>query len=81
MLHDIGTCAREPVPDVAHIAVNGDTRAACAFDTPSLLGVSSTPPYLHDGSAPTLLDAVQRMPGAPNAANDLIALLEYLRSL
>jgi len=28
------------------------------FDTPSLLGAWSNPPYLHDGSAPTLAEAI-----------------------
>ena len=31
-------------------------RAGPVFDTPSLRGLHSTAPYLHNGSAPTLLD-------------------------
>jgi YVTN family beta-propeller protein len=82
LLHDVGTCVTSgPFPDVAHEDVDGDPRAACDFDTPSLSGVASTPPYLHDGSAPTLADAVARMPGAPSDAADVQALVEYLRSL
>jgi cytochrome c peroxidase len=44
-LHDVGT--GNPLEQ------NGS-----AFDTPSLRMVSSTAPYLHDGSAPTLLDVL-----------------------
>ena len=82
LLHDIGTCAANaPFPNVAHEDIDGHPRAACAFDTPSLNGIASTPPYLHDGSAPTVRDAVLRMPGVPSASQDLTALIEYVRSL
>jgi len=86
ILHDVGTCvAGGDFPDVAHEDIDGDGRAACAFDTPSLTGVASTPPYMHDGSAPTLKDAVDRMLAPSNAqgmsAADEAALVEYLRSL
>ncbi len=82
MLHDVGTCVTTGYPDVAHEDVDGHPRAACQFDTPSLNGVASTPPYLHDGSAATLPDAVLKMPMAPAAGSeDLAALVEYLRSL
>ena len=83
LLHDVGTCiVGGSFPDVAHADVAGHPRAPCAFDTPSLTGVASTPPYLHDGSAATLEDVVLRMPQAPAAGSpDLAALVEYLRSL
>jgi DNA-binding beta-propeller fold protein YncE len=50
MLHDVGT-----------ITPASGTRAGeplLGFDTPTLLGVWETPPYLHDGSAPTLRDVL-----------------------
>ncbi len=82
LLHDIGTCVTSgSFPDVAHQDVDGNPRAACDFDTPSLNGVASTPPYLHDGSAETLRDAVLEMPNAPTAPTELDALVEYLKSL
>ena len=83
LLHDVGTCVTSGVfPDVAHEDVAGHPRAACDFDTPSLNGIASTPPYLHDGSAATLSDATLKMPMAPAAGSaDLAALVEYLRSL
>lgn len=81
-LHDVGTCVKSgKFPDVAHDDIDGNPRSACDFDTPSLNGIASTPPYLHDGSAATLDDAVSAMPNAPKSAGDRKALVEYLRSL
>jgi YVTN family beta-propeller protein len=85
VLHDVGTCVTTGFPDVAHEDIDGHARAACMFDTPSLLGVASTPPYFHDGSAATISDAAQRMFAATGGGDlseeDLDALVEYLRSL
>jgi len=83
LLHDVGTCVTTGAfPDVPHEDVDGHARTACDFDTPSLTGIASTPPYLHDGSAATLSDATLKMPMAPAAGSpDLAALVEYLRSL
>jgi hypothetical protein len=50
------------------------------LDTPTLLGVWSTPPYLHDGSAETLEDAISRhVPGLSEA--DLVRVAAFARSL
>jgi DNA-binding beta-propeller fold protein YncE/mono/diheme cytochrome c family protein len=91
LLHDVGTCVTGgPWPDVAHTALDGEPRAACAFDTPALRGLWDSAPYLHDGSAATLDDVLAVMlqavagPGAPAptlGADGRKALLEYLRSL
>ena len=86
VLHDVGTCVTNGFADAAHDDVDGDARAACMFDTPSLSGVASTPPYLHDGSAPTLHDVLERTRGKMGnisslSADDEAALVEYLRSL
>jgi cytochrome c peroxidase len=56
------------------------------FDTPSLSGVASSPPYLHDGSAPTIHDALELTRGKMGditslSADDEAALVEYVRSL
>jgi YVTN family beta-propeller protein len=91
LLHDVGTCVRTgATPDVDHLDIEGDPRAACAFDTPALRGVSDSAPYLHDGSAATLADVLPAMlvasatPGAPPSAlsaDDQRAIVEYLRGL
>jgi len=47
--------------DVGTITALSGTRAGgplLGIDTPTLLGVWETPPYLHDGSAPTLRDVL-----------------------
>jgi cytochrome c peroxidase len=79
-----------PWPDVPHDDIEGHPRAACAFDTPALRGLSDSAPYLHDGSAATLDDVLPSMlraaagaganPQMLTAAQEK-ALVEYLRSL
>ena len=84
MLHDVGTCVTTGYPDVAHDDIDGNARAACMFDTPSLNGLSSSPPYFHDGSAATIADAAVKMLAVNQTTlsqEDIDALVEYLRSL
>ncbi len=84
LLHDVKTCNTGVFPDVSHLDIAGDARTPCDFDTPSLSGVGSSPPYFHDGSAGTLKDAVDHMVASTNAqvsADDATALVEYVRSL
>jgi DNA-binding beta-propeller fold protein YncE len=91
LLHDVGTCTTTGVSlDVDHVDILGDARAACAFDTPALRGLSDSAPYLHDGSAATLDDVIPIMlratapAGAQSpslSADDQRALVEYLRGL
>jgi YVTN family beta-propeller protein len=86
-LHDVGTCVTGgDWPDVASQDVAGDPRTACDFDTPSLSGIAASPPYLHDGSAPSLRDVLERTRGTMGDISSLSpadedALVEYLRSL
>ncbi len=86
VLHDVGTCVTTGFPDTAQPDLAGHPRAACMFDTPSLSGVASSPPYLHDGRAATLRDALEMTRGTMGditnlSSADLDALVEYLRSL
>jgi cytochrome c peroxidase len=91
LLHDVGTCVTSGAwPDVAHHAIDGSARGACAFDTPALRGLADSAPYLHDGSAQTLeatLPVMLRAAAAADAttktlsADEQTALVEYLRSL
>jgi mono/diheme cytochrome c family protein len=50
MLHDVGT-----ITALSGMHAGGPL---LGIDTPTLLGVWETPPYLHDGSAPTLRDVL-----------------------
>jgi YVTN family beta-propeller protein len=86
LLHDVGTCVTSDYADVAHVDIEGHPREACRFDTPSLTGVASSPPYLHDGSAATLRDVLELTRGRMGDITSLsdadeTALIEYLRSL
>ena len=88
LLHDVGTCVTSgPYPDNATPDDQGDPRGPCAFDTPTLRGISDSAPYLHDGSAATLEDVFRLAPGmvgpaaAQLAPDDLEALVAYLKSL
>jgi CxxC motif-containing protein (DUF1111 family) len=88
LLHDVGTCVTGGTyPDNPATDDDGDVRGACAFDTPTLRGISETAPYLHDGSAAQLEDVFRLAPGmvGPAAvalsAADQQALIAYLRSL
>jgi len=49
-LHDVGT--------ITSLSGKRAGDALVGFDTPTLLGVWETAPYLHDGSAPTLRDVL-----------------------
>ena len=82
--HDIGTCVQggdfpdQPAAD----EITGRMHTACDFDTPTLRGVFATAPYLHDGSAATLLDVVNRLSySASLPADDKAALVAWLRTL
>ncbi|MEP7122970.1 MAG: hypothetical protein ABJE95_18730 [Byssovorax sp.] len=83
LLHDLGTCVKTgPNPDKIGVDVTNVTHKACEFDTPTLRGVFATAPYLHDGSARTLLDVVKRLPpSADLAPGDQSDLVEYLKTL
>lgn len=69
-----------------HPGGSTDRLAHAGRDTPSLRGVWATPPYLRDGSLPTLRAALERMlaqemGGAEVRAQDLAALEAYVASL
>jgi DNA-binding beta-propeller fold protein YncE len=95
LLHDVGTCNTGAYPDVRHADMNGDPRGPCAFDTPALRGLWDAAPYMHDGSAATLGDAVDIMVQAASkvggfkcptsdkclTSDQKDALVEYLKSL
>jgi cytochrome c peroxidase len=51
------------------------------IDTPSLVGVWATAPYLHDGSAPTIADAIEAHRGVRLRGPALARLVEFLQQL
>ncbi|MCB9674276.1 MAG: PKD domain-containing protein [Alphaproteobacteria bacterium] len=51
------------------------------IDTPTLLGAWDTAPYLHDGSAATLEDAISAHVDAPADPAEVTLLADYVRSL
>jgi cytochrome c peroxidase len=65
-----------------HESLTSSPAVAGAFRTPSLRGVTSTAPYLHDGRARALADAVAHGPAGrsltPEAISDLIEFLTTL---
>jgi YVTN family beta-propeller protein len=78
--HDVGTLVRDAS------ARQGDR--GNDLNTPSLLGVSRTWPYLHDGSATTLMQCLMRDPGSNRhgttqglSSGELEDLVEYLKTL
>jgi len=82
LLHDMG-------PQLADGIAQGQATGS-EFRTAPLWGVGQTPPYLHDGRAPTLEAAIAAHGGEAQAARDLFialpraaqdALIAYLRTL
>ncbi len=72
--------------DVGTLKVTSGTRAndaLNALDTPTLRGVWATAPYLHDGSAATLEDAIaaHRLTGITLDSAEITALARYLEQL
>lgn len=51
------------------------------YDTPTLLGLAGSAPYLHDGRAPTLAQAVREHTAVSLAPAEEADLVEFLRSL
>jgi len=70
-LHDIGTIRQ---PTTGH-RLGGPVTG---LDTPSLRDAWATAPYLHDGSAATLRDAVAAHQGMTLSSGDLDVLVAYL---
>lgn len=79
-MHDVGTLTEAA----------GDFRPNTlrALDTPTVKGVWETPPYLHDGSAATLMDVITTRNGADRhgrtshlTAKERAQLVAYLRQL
>ncbi len=93
--HNIGIGMDAATPDVGRFTVSKVEKDTGAFKTPSLMDVSKSAPYFHNGSVATLEEAVDFMLGGgkpnqyldPNlkpvklTANERRDLLAFLRSL
>ena len=73
ILHDIGTIKSSSGQRL------GETLTG--IDTPTLRGVVSSSPYLHDGSALTLAEAVTAHSGVSLSGPDLADLVSYLQQI
>ena len=73
VLHDVGTAG----------AASGKRAGAplTGFDTPTLKGVWATAPYLHDGSASTLAQAIKAHVNVSLSEDALRALVAYVRQI
>lgn len=72
------------IEDIGSVSAASGSRLSQALngiDTPSLLGAWGSAPYLHDGSAATLEEAIARHQGIATTAADRVELARYVRSL
>ena len=76
--HNIGIGMDADNPDVGRGKVTSQERDTGAFKTPTLLDISKSAPYMHDGSVATLEEAVDLMlaGGLPNQWLDEVNLEE-----
>ncbi|MGE0405455.1 MAG: cytochrome-c peroxidase [Candidatus Korobacteraceae bacterium] len=61
--HNVGIGMDAPQPDVGRFTVTKDEKDTGAFKTPTLLDISKSAPYFHNGSVATLGEAVDVMLG------------------
>jgi len=59
--HNVGIGMDKKDPDIGRAKVSGDEKDTGAFKTPTLLDISKSAPYMHDGSVATLEEAVDLM--------------------
>lgn len=85
--HDVGTASQAELTTFAFTKeINPDAREPWRLDTPTLKGLFYTAPYLHDGSAKTLLEVLDRTSESMGKTSHLSqvekeALVEYLKTL
>jgi cytochrome c peroxidase len=59
--HNVGIGMDTENPDIGRAAVSKDEKDTGAFKTPTLLDISKSAPYFHNGSQPDLREAVKLM--------------------
>ena len=75
------SCHTPPNFTDSALGVLHDIGTGGSFDTPTLLDVAATPPYLHDGSAPTLADAISAHSGVTFSAAQVGDVAQFLREM
>ena len=72
--HNLGVGMNKEKPDLGRYSHTKNESDKGRFKTPTLRNIAQTPPYLHDGSAKTLMDVlnVYDKGGEPNANLDLL---------
>jgi YVTN family beta-propeller protein len=84
-LHDIGTANPDDHASKGDARANfSNPRTPKQWDTPTLRGVWATAPYLHDGSAKTIEEAIQRHQTKEISTltkGEIAAIAEYVRSI
>jgi YVTN family beta-propeller protein len=84
-LHDIGTANPNDRASKGDARANfTNPRTPKQWDTPTLRGVWATAPYLHDGSAKTIEEAIQRHQTdeiSTLTKGEIAAIAEYVRSI
>ena len=84
-LYDIGTANETDQPSEGDARAHfQNPRTPSQFDVPTLLGVFATAPYLHDGSAETIDDAIERHEYETKPQfeeGEVAAIAEYVRSI
>lgn len=77
--------AEYAAPDVGRMAITGDPADMLVFKVPGLRNVSRTAPYFHDGSVPTLEQAVllmgQYQLGVAIPGSDVAPIVAFLNTL
>lgn len=76
--HNIGVGMTAQKPDAGRSAISKDNADYGAFRTPTLRDISSTAPYMHDGSEKTLEDVVNFYDKGGNPNSNLSPLVEKL---
>ncbi len=74
---------RSSLHDVGTFKVGRDILGEHGFDVPTLLGLASSAPYLHDGSAKTLADVLENPKHVSGnlSAQEKTSLVEFLQSI
>ena len=78
---DCQSCHTPPTFTDSALGLLHDIGTGGSFDTPTLLDVAATPPYLHDGSAPTLAAAINAHSSVTLSGAEADDVAQFLREM